>query len=203
MNEILLFGGGGHCKVVADIVQRTGRWTIAGIVEQRGAALDPSMGLPLAGFDDELPRLRARCRHALISVGQIKSPLVRERLFAQLKAAGFELPVIVSPTAMVAPSARIGEGSIVMDFAVVAAHSLVGVNAILNTRSLVEHDARVGDHCHVSTGAILNGGVQVGDGSFIGSASVSKQGIRIGARCIVAMGTALRHDLPDGTLFTG
>ncbi|MBT5400056.1 acetyltransferase, partial [bacterium] len=34
MNDILLIGGGGHCKSVIDVIEQEGRFNIAGIVER-------------------------------------------------------------------------------------------------------------------------------------------------------------------------
>lgn len=203
MIELLLVGGGGHCKAVADVVLRSGKWSVAGLVERRDAPVDLSNRFPILGFDDDLSKLREKYRYALVCIGQIKTAFARERAFNALKHAGFELPTLVSPTAMVSPSSQIGEGTVVMDFAMVATHARLGANCIANSKSLIEHECRIGDHCHISTGAILNGAVTVGSRTFVGSGSICKQGISIGSDCIVGMGVLARHDLPDGLTFTG
>lgn len=203
MNDILLIGGGGHCKAVIDVIETTRTWRVAGIVERHDARIVEVMGYEVIGFDEDLTALRECCAFALVACGQIQSPQPRLRLFHALKAAGFILPSVVSPQAHVARSARLGEGTIVMHAACVGPDALVGANTIVNTRALVEHDARIGSHCHVATAAVVNGGATVGDRTFVGSGAVCREGLAIGADCIVAMGERVIKPMPDGTRLVG
>ncbi len=201
--ELILVGGGGHCRACIDVIEQEGKWRIAGIVDRPESLGANVLGYPVLGSDADLPVLAETFRHFFITLGQIKSPAKRRELFALLKGLGAELPAIISPQAYVSRHAAIGEGTIVMHRALVNAGAAVGRNCILNTRALVEHDSAVGDHCHISTGAILNGGVQVAEGTFVGSRAVTRQEIRIGAGCIVGAGAVVLKDLAAGTVFTG
>ena len=35
MKEIILIGGGGHCKSVIDVIEQENRFTIAGIIDKK------------------------------------------------------------------------------------------------------------------------------------------------------------------------
>ncbi len=201
--DLLLIGGGGHCKAVIDVIERTDRWHIAGIVERAAAPGATILGYPVIGTDDELVTLHAQIGHALITIGQIKTAATRMRIYHQLKDIGYRLATIISPMAEVSRHADIGEGTVIMHMAAIGPAGSVGVNGIVNSRALIEHDCHIGAHCHISTAAVLNGGVQVGEGSFIGSGTVVRQGLAVGAGCVIGMGCHLRHALPDNTLFTG
>lgn len=195
MSSLLLVGGGGHCRSCIDVIEAEGRFRIAGIAAPEA----PTDAIyPFLGGDDELPRLVREFRHALVVVGQVKTPAVRIALFEKLRALSAELPSIVSPRGYVSRRATLGAGTIVMHGAIVNAAAVVGDNCIINTLSLLEHDVTVQSHCHISTGARLNGGVHVGEGSFIGSGAIVHEGVRIGARCVVAAGAVVRHPLDDG-----
>lgn len=201
--DILLFGGGGHCKAVIDVIEAEGKWRIAGIVEAPGSRLRDVLGYPVVGYDDQVSDLLRQCPNALITVGQIRTSSIRRRIFTRLNEAGFTLPSIVSPLARVARSACIGAGSVIMHYAQVGPDATVGHNAIINTRALVEHDACVGSHSHVATTAVLNGNVAVGDGSLIGSGAICREGVVIGTNCLIAMGTRVRKPVSDGTVYFG
>lgn len=203
MHDLLLVGGGGHCKAVTEVVERTDLWRIAGIIEPTGSPTIEMFEYRVIGRDNDLPDLRKSYEWALVTVGQIKSPALRKTLYQQLKSAGFRLPVVISPLAWVSPRARLGEGTVVMDFACVGAEAEVGANVIVNTRALIEHGCSVGDHSHIATAAVLNGDVQVGSGTFIGSGAICREGIRIGDHCIVGMGALVMNDLEGGTLLKG
>ncbi|SDT85663.1 NeuD/PglB/VioB family sugar acetyltransferase [Desulfobacula phenolica] len=178
--EIILVGGGGHCRSCIDVIETGRTFSIAGIVEQPGKDKSgPILGYPVIGFDNDLEILKKQYDYALITVGQVGSSNVRQRLFNLLKQTGFILPVVVSPLAYVSKRSQIGEGSIVMHHAIVNAGAGVGKNCILNTRCLIEHDAKIGNHTHISTAAVLNGEAKVGSGSFVGSNSTVVQGARL------------------------
>ena len=199
MNPIVLIGGGGHAASCIDVIETGGKFRIAGIVGMDGELNRRVCGYEVIATDQDLSKLAAEYRYALITVGQIKSAENRIRLYRQAREAGFEFPYISSTYAHISKHAHVGAGSIVMHGAVVNANARVGENCIINSRALIEHDTEVGDHCHISTGAILNGNVLIGDCSFIGSGALTMQGISIGANCLVGIASVVRHDLPDET----
>jgi len=201
--DILLIGGGGHCKAVIDVIEAANAWRIAGIVEAPGSDVRDVLGYPVVGHDDKLDALFAHCQNALVTVGQIKTPNVRMRLFARLREIGFSLPTIVSPLARVGRGATIGEGTVLMHFAQIGPDARVGANTIVNSRALIEHDAVVGDHCHVATSAVVNGATRVGNGTMIGSGAVCREGIAIGEHVLIPMGSRVRKSVPDDTLYLG
>jgi sugar O-acyltransferase (sialic acid O-acetyltransferase NeuD family) len=182
-----------------DVIEQEGRFSIAGLVGTPEEAGMQILGYPVIGTDADLPRLLGSYAHAMVTVGQIKSPDLRVRLFELLDKAGCSLPSIVSPRAYVSRHASLGAGTIVMHGAVVNAGAVVGRNCILNSSSLVEHDAAIADHCHIATGALVNGGVNIGMGTFVGSGSIIRQGIRIGERCLIGMGQNVLADCKTGT----
>ena len=176
MKKLVLIGGGGHCKSCIDVIEAAGTFKIVGILDAADKVGQQLCGHTIVGTDDRIEEFAAMGYAFHVTVGHMKSPAVREKLFNRLKALKAETPVIVSPLARVSQHATVGTGSIVMHFALVNADAVVGENCIINSRALVEHDAVVGDHCHVSTGAILNGGALLGSRSFYGSGAVSKEG---------------------------
>jgi sugar O-acyltransferase (sialic acid O-acetyltransferase NeuD family) len=200
-DSILLIGAGGHALACIDVIEAQGRFRIQGLLGSPAEKGGQRLGYAVLGSDEDLTALARPGIHALVCVGQIKTPEPRMWLFSRLRELGYGLPAIVAPTAWVSPHARIGAGSIVMQGAIVNAGAEVGENCIINSRALVEHGARVGDHCHVSTGALLNGDVEVGTGSFVGSGSQLKEGVRVGQRCIVGLGVTVFSNLADGMTF--
>ena len=202
-SQILLVGAGGHCRSCIDVIESTGQYSIRGVVGVASEVGAVVLGYPILGCDKDLPGLIDQFSSAIVSVGQIKSPVLRMKLFELLNSAGAHLPEVVSSTATVSRHSNIQSGTIVMHGAIVNAGANVGCNSIVNSSSLVEHDCRIGDHCHISTGAILNGSVHVGDCSFIGSGAIIHQGVSIGRDVIVGAGVIVRKDIPDGSVMTG
>lgn len=187
--QILLVGGGGHCKALIDVIESGGHYAIAGIIDRPELVGEKLLGYDVIGCDDDLASLVSRYPNAIVGVGQVRTPDLRKKLFALLENAGYVIPSIVSPRAYVSPHASIGPGSVVMHDALVNADVRVGANCIINTKALIEHDCRVGDHCHISTGAILNGATVVGNGTFVGSNALSKEGTKIADGSFIKAGS--------------
>lgn len=199
---LILIGAGGHARSCIDVIEQQAQYQIAGLVGLPEQKNTEQFGYAVIAADDAMGELAKLYQYALITVGQIQTAEHRQRLYQQAGQCGFQLPVIIAPTAHVSRHASVGAGSIVMHGAIVNAGARVGKNSIINTRVLIEHDTTVDDHCHISTGAILNGGASIGAGSFIGSGCVVKEGVLIGKGCLVGMGLSVRHNLADCTRFT-
>ncbi|MCS6763633.1 MAG: acetyltransferase [Candidatus Protistobacter heckmanni] len=199
MLPILLVGAGGHARSCIDVIEQEGRFDVTGLLGTVAEIGSSVLGYPVVGSDAELEAMGAKARHAIVGVGQIKTPDIRMQLFQRLESGGWELPVLVSPRAYVSPHASLGPGTIVMHGAAINAGAIVGRNCILNSMALVEHDAVVADHCHIATAATVNGGAKVGEGSFVGSGAVIQQGAEIGRRCVIGMGQNVLADCHDGS----
>lgn len=199
MKPLLLVGGGGHCLSCIDVIEAAKIYQIEGVVDHKGF-YEPVLGYPVIGSDEDLPQLLKGLKLALVTVGQIKSPETRHRLFDLLKQLGAELPVVVSPKANVSKHSVIGEGSVIMHGAIVNAAARIGNNCIVNSQALIEHGVEVHDHCHISTGALVNGNVTVGTGSFVGSGAVIKEGVRVGENVIISAGEVVLRDVPNSTV---
>jgi len=200
MHKILLIGAGGHARSCIDVIESKAEYEIVGLIEKEKKTNDIDLGYPIIGNDNDLEALRKEYSHALITIGQIKSPKIRIKLYALLKKLDFIMPVIISSLAYVSKHAKIGEGSIIMHGAIVNANAKIGKNSIINNRALIEHDAMIGDNCHIATGTIINGEVSVGDQTFIGSGTITRQVISIGKNCIIGAGITLKQDVESNQI---
>jgi len=192
MNDIILIGGGGHCKAAIDVIEQEGLFHIIGIIDKPEMLGKSVLNYKIIGDDSELVHLSKSCKNALISVGQIKTPCSRIKLFNMLLKIGFELPTIVSPRAYISKYSSVGIGSIIMHDVIINAGAKIGDNCIINTKSLIEHGSDIRDHCHIATNVIINGEVVVGEGSFIGSGVVTREGIKINNNSFAKAGTVVK-----------
>ena len=188
MKPLLLIGCGGHARSLIELIESAADWRIHGLVglpEQVGSSL---LGYQVIACDADLPALRAECPAAVLAIGQIPDPAPRKRVAAELELHGFQLPVLISPHAVVSRHALLGPGTTVGHGVIVNAAAEVGAFCILNSRALIEHDAHIGDHCHISTGALVNGGVRLGSGSFIGSGTMLREGLELPPNTVIGAG---------------
>jgi len=192
MKEIILIGGGGHCKSVIDVIEQEGKFQIIGIVDKPELLGVKVLGYPVIGNDSDLVDLSKKCRYALVTVGQIKSSSLRERLFKLAVKVGLTMPNIISPRAYVSKHAMIGQGTVIMHDALVNANAKIGENCIINSKALIEHDAIIEDFCHIATNAVINGTAIVRQGSFLGSGVITKQGVKVEKNSFIKAGSLVK-----------
>lgn len=201
MKSLILIGGGGHCKSVIEVAESAG-YEIMGVLDMPEDIGKKILSTKVIGTDDDIPYFVDKAEF-VITVGFIKNPATRIKLYNRVKEVGGKLATIIASTAYVSKYATIGEGTVVMHHAFVNAGAKVGDNVILNTFTNVEHDAVIGDQCHISTGTMVNGDCKVGANCFIGSQSVLANGITIGDNIIVGAGSLVRKSINIKGIYSG
>lgn len=202
MKKPLIFvGGGGHCKSVIEAAESAG-YSILGVLDMPEEVGKKILSAEVIGTDDDIPAYVDKAEF-VVTVGFIKNPATRIKLYNRIKEAGGKLATIIASTAHISKYATIGEGTVVMHHALVNADAEVGRNVILNTFCNIEHDAVIGDHCHISTGTMVNGECKVGERCFIGSQSVLANCISIGDDIIVGAGSLVRKSIKEKGIYSG
>lgn len=201
MKPLVLVGGGGHCKSVIEAAESAG-YSILGVMDMPEEIGKKILSTTVIGTDDDIPAYVDEAEF-VITVGFIKNPATRIRLYNKVKEAGGRLATIIASTAHVSKYAEIGEGTVVLHQAFVNADAKVGCNVILNNFAGIEHDAVIGDQCHISTGAMINGECKVGNNCFIGSQSVLANCITVGDDIIVGAGSFVRKPISEKGIYSG
>lgn len=196
--EVVLFGSSGHARSIADALCRLG-WSIRAIVAPGG--IDGFSAAEHLARDDEGATLSREGRFAaVVAIGDNRRRLA---LVRELHAAGVDVPGVVAATATVAPDARLGAGSVVLEHAHVGPQAQVGEAAIVNTAGVVEHDATVGDGGHCAPGAVLGGGAGCGEGTLVGAGAVLLPGVCLGDWASLGAGAVLQANAPGGATYVG
>lgn len=201
MEKIILVGGGGHCKVLVDIIESEGRFEIAGILDRNK---DGVLGIPVIGDDEDLQELfSSGIKNAAICVGGLSNPKVRERIYDNLKKIGFQLPVLKHPNSIVSKYAEIGEGTCIMAGAVINPCAKINEICVINTSAVIEHDCTLKCNVNVSPRAVVLGDVEIRENTLIGSGSIIKQGVKIGRNSMIGAGSLVLKNISDEVLAFG
>ena len=199
--NLILVGGGGHCKSVIDVAESAG-YNILGILDMPEDVGKQVFDYKVIGTDDDIPQYVDKAEF-IITVGFIKNPAIRIKIYNRIKEAGGKLATIVASTARVSRYTTLGEGTVVMHQAFVNAGAHIGANCIINTFSNIEHDAQIGDQCHISTGTMVNGDCKVGDRCFIDSQCVLANGIEVGDDVIVGAASFVGQNIMKKGIYFG
>jgi acetyltransferase EpsM len=200
--RLVLIGGGGHASVVAEAVLSAGAHELVGFVDPEPLAqVGERLGLAHLGGEDALARLPGLL--AVLGFGTLGPGERRRVAVDRLGALVSGWATVVHPFAWVSPTARLGEGSVVMAGAVIQSGAVIGRHCVVNTAAVIEHDVTLGDHVQIAPGAVVGGGTRVGASSFVGLGARVRDHVTIGSDCLVGMGAVVTGDVSDGSRVRG
>lgn len=190
--KMLIYGSGGHAKVVLDCIKANKRF-IDGIfddfTEEKHFLKYPIIGKYDPEKLKEIP--------IIIAIGNNK---VRKELSTSLS---HRFDKVVHPSAIVSDYAQMDVGSVVFHNSIVQAGTTIGKHCIINTTASIDHDNELADFVHISPNATLSGTVKVGEGTWIGSGATVINNITIGKWCVIGAGAVITKDIPDYSLVVG
>lgn len=128
----------------------------------------------------------------------IGTPAAKERIVAMLRERGAQFATLIHPAAVVARSARIGEGCVLCPMSLVSADAQIGRFVSINALSSVGHDVRLGDYATLSAHVDLTGSVSVGHSVLIGSGAKILPRVMIGDNATIGAGSIVYRTVPAG-----
>jgi acetyltransferase EpsM len=201
LEKIVVFGAGGHAKVVIDAIECEGRYAVAFLADADALRSGTTvLGYPVRSERDGLAASAQGITRAIVAIG---NNAARRRIADAAMAQGLQLTSVIHPAAVVARSARIGCGTLVMPGCVINADAQIGDNVIINTAAVIEHDCVVGDDAHIAPNVTLCGGSTIGRGTLVGVGACVLPGVSVGAACQIGAGATVITDIADGVTAAG
>ncbi|WP_431800776.1 acetyltransferase [Halobacillus andaensis] len=195
--KVILIGNGGHSRVIQDIIKARDK-------EQLTAVLDDKYSYGFIDNDiyfgpvSDVEELLDESTRIVVAIGSNKT---RKRISEELK--GLPFATLIHPSAVISPSALIGNGTVIMPYAVVNAHSDIGDHCIVNTGAIIEHDNHIESFTHVCPNVALTGQVTIGEGVELGAASTVIPGIKVEEWSVVGAGSTVIHNVPPNSRIAG
>ena len=130
-------------------------------------------------------------------------PYARRQVAESLLARGANFLTLVHPTAIVAPSAALGSGSILCPYSIASDSCRLGRFVLMNFHSSLSHDATAGDFSVLSPYATLGGNAHVEDDVFLGLHASVGPGRTVGARSKLTANSCLLASAPAESIIFG
>lgn len=196
MSRILIAGGGGfglemYSYISADLaaVERP-EPAIVGILND-GPDCEVLRKIPKAAYFGSIQDYQPQPGDAVtIAIGNASA---RRKIAELLRGRGVHWLTYIHPTAWVAETATIGEGSIICPNSIVNAGADVGENVVVNVFCSIGHGARIGAHSVLSPYCSLSGDSALGEGGFMGTRATLFPKVALGSNCVVDAHTPVKQ----------
>ncbi len=142
--NLLILGAGQFAEVTKEIAELAGDYQSISFLDD----YEPIAIGKLADYEKFLDQYS----DAIVAIDDIR---IRAKYFNKLKEAGYHIPTLIHPAACIAPSAKIGQGSIVEAMALVHTSSIVGKGCIIAECAVIGHHSQIDDFCHIASHATV------------------------------------------------
>jgi acetyltransferase EpsM len=201
--RVLVWGAGGHGKVVVDALMASGEWKVVGVLDddekKRGTEVLGVKVIVLNGDVAEVAR-GLDCGRVAIAIGD---NYVRFEKLQQARRAGLVAVSVVHPRAHVSRFVKMSESVTILAGATINPGTTIEDNVCVNTSASVDHDNYLGGSCHIFPNATLTGGVRVGQFAYVGSGAVIAPNLTVGKYSCVGAGAVVLADVAEGRVVFG
>lgn len=197
MKNVIVIGAGGHAKVIADIILKSGD-NLLGFLddfkEKDTVILEDYKVLDKA---ENAPNYNEENTYFIIGIGDNQT---RKNFTEKFNLKYY---TAIHPTAVIGSDVQIGEGSCVMPNACINPGSVIGRACIINSAALIEHDNVLGDFVHVSPSATTCGDVKIGELTHVGARATIRNRVTIAPEVVVGMGATVVGDILEKGTYIG
>jgi sugar O-acyltransferase (sialic acid O-acetyltransferase NeuD family) len=201
--RVLVWGAGGHGKVVVDALMASGEWKVVAVLDEdqkkHGTEV---LGVQVLSFEGDVADVAKRldCKRVAIAIGDNYTRFKK----IQLARRGGLTPVnVVHPRAHISRFVKMGEGVTILAGATINPGTTIEDNVCVNTSASVDHDNYLSESCHIFPNATLTGGVRIGRFAYVGSGAVIAPNLTIGKYSCVGAGAVVLADVAEGKLVFG
>lgn len=190
MTNLVVFGAGGHAKVVIDVLRASGHCVVAIFDDNPASYQQIFHGCRVEGASSDLRSFAQKndISHFFVAIG---NNAVRWKLAQQWTKQGLKALTAIHPSAIIADSVQIGAGTVVMAGVCINVDAIIGDQVIINTRASIDHDCRIASAVHIAPAVALCGGVSVGERTLIGVGASVIPCIEIGRDVVIGAGAAV------------
>ena len=201
MKDLIIVGAGGFGREVRWLVERINevspQWNLLGFLDSNYNVLSKNLDkVNVIGTVDDIVNYPDAYVVCCVANTHIRRRLVQ-------KVSNNRFATLIDPSAIVSPTAEIGEGSVVCAGAVITVDIKIGRHNIIDVNSTVGHDAVLEDFITLYPSVNVSGNTLIKSGVELGTGTQVIQGLTVGENAIVGAGAVVIRDLPSDCTAVG
>lgn len=128
---------------------------------------------------------------------------LRETVYHEIKAKGYELISYISSKATLFPGAQIGDNAFILEDNTIQPFTAIGNSVVLWSGNHIGHHCTIKDHVSFTSHVVLSGHCVVESYAFFGVNATIRDGIHIAEGTFVAMAAAITRDTEPWGVYKG
>ena len=190
--KIAIIGGGGHCRVIIDIINLN-NYDIIGIYDDNKTGL--FSGYKILG---KISDLDPKIENYVIGIGNDK---VRKLIYEKYPELNW--CTLIHPSSIIASNCKIDKGTVICAGSVIQPCVNIGKHCIINTNCNIDHESIINDFSSICPGVTICGQVNIGKLCFIGANATVIQNINIEDNSIIGAGSVIIKDVERNSKIVG
>ncbi|QNL20888.1 NeuD/PglB/VioB family sugar acetyltransferase [Hyphobacterium sp. CCMP332] len=170
--NFVIFGCSGHARVVLENIISNGDGHFLGWIDNTVKKGTKVFGFPVIGNDEDLKNLYSTEKFSgIVGIGNILS---RQKVVRYIikQIPEFEFINSIHSSAIISPSANLGDGIAIMPGAIINSESKIGNHSIINTGAQIDHNCEVSEYVNISPAVIIGGNVRVSSNCILGMGAI-------------------------------
>ena len=202
MYNIIIVGAGGFAREVyywANDTFSKDNYKIKGFLSYNQKDLDGyNIKVGIIGNDDNYKIEKNDL--FIIAIGNID---IKKRAINKLKKRGAKFISLIHPTALIVPTAKIGEGVVICPYCLISDNVQLDNFVMMNTYSSCGHDVQVGKYSILSPYVALNGFVKLENEVFVGTHATVISYKKVGFQSKISANSVVMRDVAPNKMVFG
>jgi sugar O-acyltransferase (sialic acid O-acetyltransferase NeuD family) len=196
-HQVIIMGAGGFGYELYQLLLDSKRYTVVGFVDAKEKQEDGKLWL---GGDKDLKKIKSKCDQAFIAIGDTQR---KEKVYSLLKREGFNLPVFVHPSAHVAQTVQMDEGTIVYPHVTLHHNVRIGKCGLINSNASVGHDTCFGDFVTLGPNTAIAGRITVANRVYVGIGAAMNENLNITDDVVIGAGSVVVSSIQEKGVYVG
>jgi len=204
MENIIVFGGSDHARLVLDIIKNENKYNVIGIIDDFLEKNTIVFGYKVLGKLNELESILLSFKGVNSGIIAIGDNYTRHTFAEKIKKIKkFSFVSAIHPSTILGSNVKINDGCVISAGVIINNDTVIGEHCYLGMKVAISHDGKVDDFCSLAPGVTAGGNVNIGNLTAIGLGTNIIHGKNIGEQNVIGAGSLVVNNFENNLLVYG